>query len=259
MVRSPGSGRGSSQGLFMSFGMASSKLCCMASLASRRSFASVVCVDAARAKLPSGSLTTWIGDNCSPAFVVWPRKKTGSRSCSSISKSSSMSLSPKRPRSASQSSRSWLSSTPEWCNCCASHISYSDNFFFCRNLLREVSLSAKSSLIPVILPTAGSSSFFLLRIGFDAPLSSSPSSAFLPRGFRSSPVSWSTSRMDMFNFDPAIPMILTNTSWLRLTQSAARETFRVSLVSSVKWQRPSLRPSDVSTDKKAPYSITRET
>mmetsp|Transcript_9523 Transcript_9523/g.25317 ORF Transcript_9523/g.25317 Transcript_9523/m.25317 type:complete len:215 (-) Transcript_9523:37-681(-) len=214
MVLSPGSGRGSSQGRFMSFGIASSKLCCIASRASRRSFARALCVDAARARLPSGSFTTWMGDNCRPAFVVWPRRKTGSFSCSSISKSSSMSLSASRPVSSSQSSRSWFSSTPEWASCWASHISYSESFFFWRSFFFADSLSAKSSLMPVISPRP-SFSFFRFRMGLDASLSSS--SAFLLRGFRSSPVSWSASRMDRFSFEPAMPMILTKTSWFRLT------------------------------------------
>mmetsp|Transcript_59581 Transcript_59581/g.172568 ORF Transcript_59581/g.172568 Transcript_59581/m.172568 type:complete len:218 (-) Transcript_59581:887-1540(-) len=217
----------------MSFGMASSKLCCMASRASRRSFANVVWVVAALAKLPSGSFTTLMGDNCTPAFVVWPLRKTGSRSCNSISKSSSMSLSASRPCSSSQSRRSWFSKTPECCNCCASHNSYSDSFFFCRSLLRWVSLSAKSRRMPVIFPTAGSSSLLRLRMGFD--VSFSASSSRLPlRGRKSSPVSWSTSRIDKFNFEPAMPMIFTSTSWFRFTQSAARETLRVSFVNSVR-------------------------
>mmetsp|Transcript_25412 Transcript_25412/g.71749 ORF Transcript_25412/g.71749 Transcript_25412/m.71749 type:complete len:262 (+) Transcript_25412:2217-3002(+) len=258
MVRSPGSGLGSSQGRFMSLGMASSKLCCIASRASRRSLAKPVCVEAARARLPSGSLTTWMGFSSSPPFVVWPRRKIGSLSWSSISKSSSTSLSASRPCSSSQSRRSWFSSTPECCSCRASHISYSESFFFCRRFFLADSLSANSILMPVILPTAGSSSFLRLRIGLDTSLSSA-SAARLFRGFRSSPVSWSTSRMDRLSFDPAMLMILTNTSWLRFTQSAVRATIRVSLVSSVRWHSPSLRPSALSIWMKAPNSITRET
>mmetsp|Transcript_99412 Transcript_99412/g.157272 ORF Transcript_99412/g.157272 Transcript_99412/m.157272 type:complete len:294 (+) Transcript_99412:2545-3426(+) len=111
---------------------------------------------------------------------------------------------------------------------------------------------------PVILPLSLSNSFARLLIGFDASLSSS-SSPFLPLGLRSSPVSWSTSRMDKFNFEPAIPTSFTHTLSPLLTQSAALATIRVSLVSSVKWQRPSLGPSAVSMERKAPYSITRET
>mmetsp|Transcript_76646 Transcript_76646/g.228451 ORF Transcript_76646/g.228451 Transcript_76646/m.228451 type:complete len:253 (+) Transcript_76646:2169-2927(+) len=252
MVRSPGSGRGSSHGRFMSLGMASNRLCCMASRASRRSLASAICVEAARARLPSGSLTTWIGDSCKPPLVVWPRRKIGSLSCISISKSSSTSLSGNRPCSSSQSSRSWFSRTPECCSCRASHISYSESFFFCRRCFLADSLSANSSLMPVTFPTFGSNSRLRLRIGLDMSLSSPSRSPFLARGFRSSPVSWSTSRMERLSLDPAMPMILTRTSWFRLTQSAARATMRVSLVSSLRWQRPSLRPSAVSIEMKQP-------
>mmetsp|Transcript_7054 Transcript_7054/g.19092 ORF Transcript_7054/g.19092 Transcript_7054/m.19092 type:complete len:263 (-) Transcript_7054:121-909(-) len=259
MVRSPGSGRGSSQGRFMSLGMASSKLCCMASRASRRSLASATCVEAARARLPSGSFTTWMGESCTPAFVVCPRRKMGSCSCISISKSSSTSLSGSRPCSSSQSSRSWFSRTPECCNCRASHISYSESFFFCRRCLWADSLSANSSLMPVTFPNPGSRSRFRFRIGLEASLSSPSKSPFFSRGFKSSPVSWSTSRMDRLSLEPAMPMILTSTSWLRFTQSAARATMRVSFVSSVRWTRPSFRPSAVSMAMKQPYSMTRET
>mmetsp|Transcript_25180 Transcript_25180/g.72587 ORF Transcript_25180/g.72587 Transcript_25180/m.72587 type:complete len:247 (-) Transcript_25180:159-899(-) len=243
----------------MSLGIASSRDCCMASRASRRSLASAVCVEAARASEPSGSLTTWIGESCSPALVVWPRRKIGSFSWISISKSSSTSLSARSPCSSSQSSRSWFSSTPECCSCLASHISYSDSFFFCRKCFLADSLSANSSLMPVTLPMPGSTSFFRLRIGLETSFSSPSRSPFLARGFRSSPVSWSTSRIERFSFVPAMPMILMKTSWLRLTQSAARATMRVSLVSSLRWQRPSLRPSAHSMVMKQPYSMTRET
>mmetsp|Transcript_600 Transcript_600/g.1339 ORF Transcript_600/g.1339 Transcript_600/m.1339 type:complete len:262 (-) Transcript_600:53-838(-) len=258
MVRSPGSGLGSSHGRFMSLGMASNKLCCMASRASRRSLAREICVLAARARLPSGSFTTWMGESCRPALVVWPRRKMGSFSCISISKSSSTSLSGSSPCSSSQSSRSWFSRTPECCSCWASHISYSESFFFCRRCFLADSLSANSSLMPVTLPLPGSISRFRFRIGLDTSLSSS-SSSFLARGLRSSPVSWSTSRMERLSFEPAMPMILTRTSWFRFTQSAARATMRVSLVSSLRWTRPSFRPSPVSKPMKQPYSMTRET
>mmetsp|Transcript_47040 Transcript_47040/g.142830 ORF Transcript_47040/g.142830 Transcript_47040/m.142830 type:complete len:287 (+) Transcript_47040:2195-3055(+) len=260
-VRSPGSGLGSSQGRFMSLGIASSKLCCMASRASRRSLASDVCVVAARARLPSGSLTTWIGDSWIPALVVWPRRNTGSRSWSSISKSSSMSLSPRSPCSGSQSRRSWFSNTPECASCCAAQRSYSDNFFFCRNPFLEDSLSTISKLMPVILPIAGSSSFLRFRIGLETPTSSSSCAPKrLSRlGFRSWPVSWSTSRMERFSLEPAMPMIFTNTSWFRFSQSAALDTLRVSLVISVRCASPSLRPSEVSMVMKAPYSISLDT
>mmetsp|Transcript_64832 Transcript_64832/g.208788 ORF Transcript_64832/g.208788 Transcript_64832/m.208788 type:complete len:204 (+) Transcript_64832:2405-3016(+) len=200
-----------------------------------------------------------MGESCKPVFVVWPRRKTGSFSWISISKSSSTSLSASKPCSSSQSKRSWFSNTPEFSSCRASHISYSESFFFCRRCFLADSLSANSSLMPVTFPTPGSISLLRLRIGLDASLSSPSRSPLFARGFKSSPVSWSTSRMERFSFVPAMPMILTSTSWLRFTQSAARDTMRVSFVSSLKWHKPSFRPSAVSIVMKQPYSMTRET
>mmetsp|Transcript_752 Transcript_752/g.2446 ORF Transcript_752/g.2446 Transcript_752/m.2446 type:complete len:231 (-) Transcript_752:1225-1917(-) len=58
---SPASGIGSSHGRFKSFGTESSIVRCCCSLSSLRSFASALCVIAARCKLPSGFFTILIG------------------------------------------------------------------------------------------------------------------------------------------------------------------------------------------------------
>ena len=63
---------------------------CCVSRSSRRSLASADCVIAARCSEPSGFLTILIGESAMDAFV-WPRKKRGSASLSSISSSSCVS------------------------------------------------------------------------------------------------------------------------------------------------------------------------
>mmetsp|Transcript_13828 Transcript_13828/g.42854 ORF Transcript_13828/g.42854 Transcript_13828/m.42854 type:complete len:204 (-) Transcript_13828:907-1518(-) len=91
--RSPASGIGSSHGRFRSFGMPSMSAFAWAVFSSRRSFASVPCVSAARCSEPSGFATMRTGD-ASRASLAWPRKNAGSCSLSSISMSSSTSSRP---------------------------------------------------------------------------------------------------------------------------------------------------------------------
>mmetsp|Transcript_28365 Transcript_28365/g.67498 ORF Transcript_28365/g.67498 Transcript_28365/m.67498 type:complete len:242 (+) Transcript_28365:871-1596(+) len=233
---------GSSQGRLRSFGTASSSDLCCCSRSSRRSFIKALCVIAARWSEPSGFLTILIGLTSTPALLLCPLRKRGSSSLMSISYSSSASRSWLRsPRPLSSSNVGYLStfSTPLAMSCVASHRSG-----LVRRLRpRRMSVSRSSSVAltperPRSPPPSG-------RLGLWA--------VSVLMGMRSSPVFWSTSRMERLSRCPAVEMTFTHTSWPRWTISLALLGRLAAMLE--RWTRPSARPGKPRSSTKAPNSI----
>mmetsp|Transcript_33661 Transcript_33661/g.95229 ORF Transcript_33661/g.95229 Transcript_33661/m.95229 type:complete len:501 (+) Transcript_33661:2199-3701(+) len=233
---------GSSHGRLRSLGTASSSERCCCSLSSRRSFMRALCVIAARCRLPSGFFTILIGLTSTPALLLWPLRKRGSSSLMSISYSSSASrsrLSSPVPVSSSKVGYCSTLSTPLAISCLASHRSG----LVRRLRLRRVSTSRSSSVAltpdrPRRPPPSG-------RLGLWA--------REVLIGTRSSPVFWSTSRMERLSLWPAVEITFTHTSWPRCTTSLALLGRLAAMLE--RCTSPSQRPVKPSSSTKAPNSI----
>mmetsp|Transcript_3212 Transcript_3212/g.9436 ORF Transcript_3212/g.9436 Transcript_3212/m.9436 type:complete len:358 (-) Transcript_3212:112-1185(-) len=216
--RSPASGSGSSQGRLRSLGMPSMRALAWACFSSRRSLASAPCVSAARWSDPSGLATILTGD-ASRAVDVWPRRKAGSTSLSSISTSSSTSS--RWSPSASKPGINSGGSTPEAASWRASKSS---------GEVRRLAARRGAPRLSRSLARRSSSETPGLIIGLDrwrrasARASASSPRSSARRGCRSRPVLWSHSFIDSEMRWPARPTTFTKTRWPRDTTEPTSRT-----------------------------------
>mmetsp|Transcript_10877 Transcript_10877/g.33782 ORF Transcript_10877/g.33782 Transcript_10877/m.33782 type:complete len:268 (+) Transcript_10877:1180-1983(+) len=212
--RSPSAAMGSSQGRERSLGMASSSACAISCIISRRSLASAPAAIAARCMLPSGLATMRMGLTSS-VRDVWPDRKAGSASLSSISTSSSFCVvSSISPCSASYVGSSSTGSTPLAISCLASQRS---------GELRRLTRRREA------LPSRSTASI-CARVSPErprVPCRPPDASVSVPRlaaGSRSSPVSWLTSRIERLILSRDTEITFTHTGCPFCTTSRAEVT-----------------------------------